>query len=571
MRLKSFGAILLATSAFAKNSTYNVVTLDTNSTRYGVLINNTVYFLSQSSKSPLLYTGEAPAGSPYRYCILDSFNKAIGQEVFSRPSLNNDSSLNEVYNRSHNFVDIPALPQLWNSSYNADFSGTLHTDGQIAVIHIQAKESEIEAMHNNVTADTTVVGNLTFISPTDIKYVDSIELKLAGRSSRIWPKQSYTLDIKKNGGDLYGLTKFKLRAEPTDPTYMREKMYYDFLKRSVGVPANGASWVRVLLNGRPAGFYLLIDQPDKTWLAATYNGKDGGSDTGILYMGNFGAPSYKTPMFIISDLSYLGDNQSVYASNETYKVKEKSSDKKDIDFTKLIALTKDIANSQSYDVKKWTELFDVDVYLKSMAMEFFQGHMDGYLGNSNNFLVYQNKNQWTWLSSDLDYSMGNMLSNQSNLRTGDYTQYANTTRPLLSALLEVTEFNTTYRDYITKIAQQLYSLDILSPRIESFKTLIKEDVDWDVRLPKLSKGFPRDQSAADKFGIDYDFDMNSGIITLPGGGIQIDMYSYEARMNATNITFENSIEGETGYKSLYGLKQWIRNKETNTKDSLGLH
>lgn len=81
-------------------------------------------------------------------------------------------------------------------------------------------------------------------------------------------------------------------------------------------------------------------------------------------MGNFGAPSYKTPMFIISDLSYLGDNQSVYASNETYKVKEKSSDKKDIDFTKLIALTKDIANSQSYDVKKWTELFDVDVYLK---------------------------------------------------------------------------------------------------------------------------------------------------------------------------------------------------------------
>jgi hypothetical protein len=206
-----------------------------------------------------------------------------------------------------------------------------------------------------------------------------------------------------------------------------------------------------------------------------------------------------------------------------------------------------------------------------MAMEFFQGHMDGYLGNSNNFLVYQNKNQWTWLSSDLDYSMGNMLSNQSNLRTGDYTQYANTTRPLLSALLKVTDFNTTYRDYITKIAQQLYSLDILSPRIESFKTLIKEDVDWDVRLPKLSKGFPRDQSAADKFGIDYDFDMNSGIITVPGGGIQIDMYSYEARMNATNITFENSIEGETGYKSLYGLKQWIGNKEANTKDSLGLH
>jgi hypothetical protein len=119
-----------------------------------------------------------------------------------------------------------------------------------------------------------------------------------------------------------------------------------------------------LLNNRPAGFYVLIDQPDKTWLAATYNGKKNGSDTGILYMGNYGFPSYKTPIFVISDLSYLGDNQSIYAINETYKVKEKSSDKKDTDFTKLITLTKVIANSQGYDAKKWIKLMDIDTYLK---------------------------------------------------------------------------------------------------------------------------------------------------------------------------------------------------------------
>jgi len=59
----------------------------------------------------------------------------------------------------------------------------------------------------------------------------------------MWPKQSYTINVKK-GGDLDGLTKFKLRSSATDPTYMREKMYYDMLRLSAGLPANGASWAR---------------------------------------------------------------------------------------------------------------------------------------------------------------------------------------------------------------------------------------------------------------------------------------------------------------------------------------
>jgi hypothetical protein len=117
-----------------------------------------------------------------------------------------------------------------------------------------------------------------------------------------------------------------------------------------------------LFNNRPAGFFVFVDQPDKSWLANTYN--DGGSDTGILYMGNFGAPSNDTPILLISDLSYLGDNQSIYGVNDTYKIKEKSSDKKDADFTKLAQFTKTIENSQGWDVNKWNDFIDVDIFLK---------------------------------------------------------------------------------------------------------------------------------------------------------------------------------------------------------------
>ena len=130
---------------------------------------------------------------------------------------------------------------------------------------------------------------------------------------------------------------------------------------------------RVILNNRPAGFFLFIDQPDKSWLAATYNGQANAtkndkkavdSDTGILYMGNYGAHSFDSPVFLISDLSYLGDNQTIYGVNETYKIKEKSSDNKDKDFTKLAEFTKNIQNSTGWEANKWNELIDVDSYLK---------------------------------------------------------------------------------------------------------------------------------------------------------------------------------------------------------------
>lgn len=154
---------MFSSSVLAANSTYKIVTLDPNYTRYGVTIDNVTYPLKQSTESPLLYTGQAPSGSPYSYCVLDAANGVVQQELFARPALAGNNSVNEVYNRTNNFVSIPALPKLWNNTYNTDVSNTLHIDGQIAVIHIQGNESEIEAIHSNVTSEDKVAGNMTVI------------------------------------------------------------------------------------------------------------------------------------------------------------------------------------------------------------------------------------------------------------------------------------------------------------------------------------------------------------------------------------------------------------------------
>jgi hypothetical protein len=66
----------------------------------------------------------------------------------------------------------------------------------------------------------------------------------------------------------------------------------------------------------------------------------------------------------MSDLSYLGDDQSLYGVNDTYLLKQKSSDKQDNDFTKLAEFTKQISQSDNLDVQGWNDLLDVDVFLK---------------------------------------------------------------------------------------------------------------------------------------------------------------------------------------------------------------
>lgn len=119
----------------------------------------------------------------------------------------------------------------------------------------------------------------------------------------------------------------------------------------------------VILNDKPLGLFLLVDQLDKTWLRAAYGGGKKKADTGILYMGNRVLNGTDGQQFM-SDLSYLGDDQSLYGKNDAYLLKQKSSDKEDKDFTKLAEFTKQISQSDKFDVQAWKDLLDVDVFLK---------------------------------------------------------------------------------------------------------------------------------------------------------------------------------------------------------------
>lgn len=75
-------------------------------------------------------------------------------------------------------------------------------------------------------------------------------VSLSGQTSRLFKKLSYGIVLPKAAKNksaknkaLNGFRRFKLRSCATDPSYMREKLYYDILDASQ-VPTARASYIR---------------------------------------------------------------------------------------------------------------------------------------------------------------------------------------------------------------------------------------------------------------------------------------------------------------------------------------
>jgi spore coat protein CotH len=69
-----------------------------------------------------------------------------------------------------------------------------------------------------------------------------VKIKIAGRGTRYSNKASYKINIDKEDS-LFGYQKIKLRSLVTDPSYMREKVVYDFIG-AMGLASSGYSYAR---------------------------------------------------------------------------------------------------------------------------------------------------------------------------------------------------------------------------------------------------------------------------------------------------------------------------------------
>jgi hypothetical protein len=211
-----------------------------------------IYVLDNSKTlDRLVHTGTAPSNNKtYQYVILDQNNQIIDFEPFYRHPSN--TAKFEFYGHS-NFDTVkqstlvPTVRYTYKDDtyeYKEGLDRTqVHPIDDIPTFHIQSNPSDFNTLHENVLQDIGIDANVTRICKSKIERFNHVKIELSGQTSRLFKKLSYSVNIGKESKALNGYRRFKLRSCATDPSYLREKLYYDMLY-AAKVPTAKASFIR---------------------------------------------------------------------------------------------------------------------------------------------------------------------------------------------------------------------------------------------------------------------------------------------------------------------------------------
>ncbi|KAI9487136.1 MAG: coth protein-domain-containing protein [Benjaminiella poitrasii] len=597
--ISSAVALLTATLAAASsvsaavvptNTTYKVLSLVPNNETLGVVVDGTVYPLtSVSEETTLLHMGSAPVASTgYNYAILDKQNNnIIEKENFTRSPVNN-GTLNEFYGRSWNSKTLTQLPTIMDPLPIINrIQSDLHIDGQIPAIHITGNQTAIDYIQTNFAQNIKINMNMTYISPNDVKSFEDITMSISGHSTRSASKLSYKIKIPKKH-DLYGYRRFKLRSMTFDLSYMKEELAYGIAK-SVGLPTTEYSFVRVYINDQAIGLFGLAEEFKNPWIRNEFADGDKDYKQGAFYVADVNGGQVLVPgvegnggdtaangnmttdgnatadggvqnsldldssVNVSPDLSYLGTNLTLYS--QYYSLKEDPS-KGSANYTRLMELTKFVSeqyNSTVMDdsvVPLWQEKMDMDSVLRNLAFEIIISNFDSYLSMGNNYILYEDlKNERFVMSSqDLDLTMGIAMNRPGSLiNGGNWTDFPGvTTQPLSSCLIRIPEFKKELDSLVFNYTKELVNPDIMFPRINDLHDMLKDEVAWDMSLPRVSNGFGMEQLNEE---------------TLKALGLNISESTYESLVSGN--LFDLAVNGPLNLTIITSLKEWLTLRSSN--------
>ncbi|KAF9896825.1 hypothetical protein BX616_006684, partial [Lobosporangium transversale] len=473
--------------------TYKVVGFpDTPDGYFGVLINGVLTPLTTTPETFPLWTGTvvgAKAYSGYRYLKLSPKGDIIQREKFLRVFQNKKaiSTENEFFLREVTRTALPSLPQVYKDSRPKPSKAFDET--QIATINLTPDPAAFADMVANPLDEErkAIKAGFRFISADTVYSAGEIKLKVSGHGSRKFKKLSLRVKFDDDKGEtFFDRPIIKLRAQSFDPTMIREKLYIDNLN-SIGVKTTQGAWVRVFVNGKPYGFYLMAEDIEPPYLRTTVHGGADVPEFGSLYqMGSH-------VLGLEATLQYQGPKTADYHP-EIYENKELGANTKEEPMAQLIAFLKDLQEfdpSVGNGIKFWNARLDLDGYLRSMAMEYLGGAWDAYWWKGNNYFMYYNPLQarWQFLPTDFDstFSDGKLNDVATTYKKFAARRLARPGKdhPLITKLIyKNKEINTLFESILLKITKDLFNPKVLEPRIDAYEKMIMEDVKWDYSLDR---------------------------------------------------------------------------------------
>jgi hypothetical protein len=246
-----------------------------SSNTFGVSINGAITKLVANETTFPVWIGTVPGTTSavqYSYVELTAAGTVVKTEPFVRKLINETHTRteNEFFERQTTTWELPKLPYTYLATYPSKTKA--FKQKQIATIHVTGDVVQMQEMNVAPQDDKDYRVTFTFINAEEIYTQRNISLQTAGKSSKEHSKQSFKFKFDTDyGQSFFSRPNIKLRSMVQDPAMIREKLYIDVLN-SVGIPTQQGAWVRLFVNNKPYGLYLMVDDIKKSFVKQTIHG-----------------------------------------------------------------------------------------------------------------------------------------------------------------------------------------------------------------------------------------------------------------------------------------------------------
>lgn len=330
--------------------------------------------------------------------------------------------------------------------------GDAYRDDVVPRIDIYMDVADLDQLYINPWDNTEYPATFIYTVDGEVDTVENVGVRIRGNFSRSAAKKSFKVAFNsfESGKKWKGYEKLNLNGQHNDPTVMRSKAAFD-MHREMNVPAARTNHVEFWINDNFHGLYLNTEHYDENFMEHQF-----GSQEGNLYKCLWPAT-----------MEWAGSDAS------SYDYCELKQNAQTAPYSTLIDLIDALNNVPVEDrACELEQFFNVQDFLKAMAVEVMVGDWDGPFYNKNNFYLFRNpkSGRIDYIPYDLDNTFGiDWLSRDWGTRdVMDWGAHSEP-RPFYFNILEIPRYAEWYQYYINKIATEIMEPSVWFLHIDSLK------------------------------------------------------------------------------------------------------
>lgn len=465
----------------------------------------------------------------------------------------------------------------------------LFKENEIMDVKIEISEDDWKDMLENAMDEEYHSVNITIGNNT----LENVGIRTKGFSSLQSVASSdsdrYSFRVKLDkyvdGQNLNGLDEFVLNNNFQDPSYMREYLSYKALEQ-LGVDVPQMSYANIYINGELFGFYLAVEAIDDSFIERVSE-----SDASDIKL-------YKAD----------GENSTLVneASLKSFDLKIGEDDNMD-DLKRLVSAINSIEDGNKGEIES---MFDVDTFLKAIAVNTTVGNYDSYSGSkAHNYFLLKENGVFKYIPWDFNMAFGGFMEDNGASVTVSIENpiygVDSSERPLIEKLLSVDEYKERYYGYLKELVdyydnfeEQVNDLaSLIRPYIENDPTafytieqfqqnIVESDIDLSTienkkegnmpKHPNNSNGEPSDMPEGMPMGNGENPGMPNGELPdMPNemeGIEKPDMIPNDSKMEPPNMAGDSKMSNRGGgmeiSENVVSIMDYLQQRIKNIKSQL---